>query len=129
MWGYRRDDSTTHLVETVRSLAYESADARNCSPQSISGSPWITTAGICAAVPATKDTVNTDMVFKKITLIGTSDESFDAAADDAIERAEETLENVKWVEVDELGVEVANAPDRQYQAEVTVAFELEEPRS
>ncbi|NEU58968.1 dodecin [Halorussus sp. MSC15.2] len=69
------------------------------------------------------------MVFKKITLIGTSDESFDAAADDAIERAEQTLENVKWVEVDELGVEVANAPDRQYQAEVTVAFELEEPRS
>jgi len=67
------------------------------------------------------------MVFKKITLIGTSPESFDAAADDAIERAEDTLENVKWVEVDELGVEIANAPSgREYQAEVTVAFELED---
>jgi flavin-binding protein dodecin len=64
------------------------------------------------------------MVFKKITLIGTSDESFDAAADDAIDRAEATLDRVKWVEVDELGVEVANADDREYQAEVTVAFEL-----
>ena len=64
------------------------------------------------------------MVFKKITLIGTSDESFDAAADDAIDRAEDTLNRVKWVEVDELGVEVANADDREYQAEVTVAFEL-----
>jgi len=64
------------------------------------------------------------MVFKKITLIGTSDESFDAAADDAIDRAEDTLDRVKWVEVDELGVEVANADDREYQAEVTVAFEL-----
>ncbi|WP_327052966.1 dodecin [Halomicrococcus gelatinilyticus] len=66
------------------------------------------------------------MVFKKITLIGTSDESFDAAADDAIDRAQDTLQNVKWVEVDELGVEVASVQDRQYQAEVTVAFELEE---
>ncbi|QFU83718.1 dodecin [Natronorubrum aibiense] len=66
------------------------------------------------------------MVFKKITLIGTSPDSFDAAADDAIDRAEETLENVHWIEVDELGVEVASADDREYQAEVTVAFKLEE---
>jgi len=66
------------------------------------------------------------MVFKKITLIGTSPESFDAAADDAIDRADETLQNVKWIEVDELGVEVASVPDREYQAEVTVALELEE---
>ncbi len=66
------------------------------------------------------------MVFKKITLIGTSSESFDAAADDAIDRAEATLENVHWIEVDELGVEVASADDREYQAEVTVAFQLEE---
>jgi flavin-binding protein dodecin len=66
------------------------------------------------------------MVFKKITLIGTSPESFDAAADDAIDRAETTLQNVHWIEVDELGVELASADDREYQAEVTVAFELEE---
>ncbi|AEH37996.1 MULTISPECIES: dodecin [Halopiger] len=66
------------------------------------------------------------MVFKKITLIGTSPESFDAAADDAIDRAEDTLQNIQWVEVDELGVELATAEDREYQAEVTVAFELEE---
>jgi flavin-binding protein dodecin len=65
------------------------------------------------------------MVFKKITLIGTSPESFDAAADDAIERAQDTLENVHWIEVEELGVEVASVPDREYQAEVEVAFELE----
>ncbi|WP_247728530.1 dodecin [Halovivax limisalsi] len=66
------------------------------------------------------------MVFKKITLIGTSEESFDAAADDAIDRAEDTLQNVYWVEVDELGVEIASVDERQYQAEVTVAFELED---
>ena len=66
------------------------------------------------------------MVFKKITLIGTSTESFEDATDDAINRAEGTLENVHWVEVDELGVEVATAENREYQAEVTVAFRLED---
>ncbi|WP_049979534.1 dodecin [Halolamina rubra] len=66
------------------------------------------------------------MVHKKITLIGSSSESFDAAADDAIDRAEDTLNNVKWVEVKEFGVELASVDDREYQAEVEVAFELQD---
>jgi len=66
------------------------------------------------------------MVFKKITLIGTSPESFDAAADDALDRAEATIENIHWAEVSELGVEVASVEGREYQAEVEVAFHLEE---
>ena len=65
------------------------------------------------------------MVFKKVRLIGTSNESFDDAADDAIDRAEETLQNVKWAEVVEQGVEIASADGRQYQTEVEVAFELQ----
>ena len=65
------------------------------------------------------------MVYKKITLIGTSSESFDAAADDAVDRAEDTLNNVKWANAENLGVEIANADDREYQAEVEVAFELD----
>ncbi|WP_251328504.1 dodecin [Haloplanus pelagicus] len=65
-------------------------------------------------------------VFKKITLIGRSPDSFDDAVDDAIDRATETLDRVKWIEVDDLGVEIAGAEDREYQAEVEVAFELEE---
>jgi len=65
------------------------------------------------------------MVFKKITLIGTSTESFEDAVDDAIERAEATLENIQWVEVEEFGVELATVEDREYQAEAVVAFELE----
>ncbi|QZY00945.1 dodecin [Halobaculum rubrum] len=66
------------------------------------------------------------MVFKKITLIGRSTESFDDAADDAIDRAEETIDDVHWVEVEEFGVEVASVDGREYQAEVVVAFELQE---
>jgi flavin-binding protein dodecin len=66
------------------------------------------------------------MVFKKVTLTGSSSESFDRAVDDAIERAHDTLDNVCWVEVEELGVEIASVEGREYQAEVEVAFELED---
>lgn len=66
------------------------------------------------------------MVFKKITLVGTSSASLTEAVDDAIDRAEETVENIHWVEVDSYGVEVASVPDREYQAEVTVAFEVQD---
>jgi hypothetical protein len=65
------------------------------------------------------------MVYKKIRLIGTSSESFDDAADDAVDRAESTLNNVKWAEVVEQGVEIASAEGREYQVELEVAFELE----
>jgi len=65
------------------------------------------------------------MVFKKITLMGTSTESFEDAVDDAVDRADATLDNVHWIEVENFGVEIATAEDREYQAEVVVAFELE----
>ncbi len=65
------------------------------------------------------------MVFKKITLIGSSEESFEEAVDDAIDRAEETIDHVAWVEVQSQNVEIATAEDREYQAEVEVAFKLE----
>lgn len=66
------------------------------------------------------------MVFKKISLIGTSSDSFDDAVDDAVTRAEDTLDNLMWAEVVDMGVEIANADGREYQTEIVVAFELEE---
>ena len=66
------------------------------------------------------------MVYKKITMIGTSDESFEAAVDDAVDRAEDTLNNVKWATTENLGVEIAEVDGREYQAEVEIAFELDE---
>jgi flavin-binding protein dodecin len=66
------------------------------------------------------------MVFKKVTLIGQSSDGFDAAVDDAIERATDTLENVSWVEVQSQGVELASVDQPEYQVEVEVAFELED---
>lgn len=66
------------------------------------------------------------MVFKKVTLIGSSSESFDDAVDNAADRAEATLDRVHWIEVEELGMEIASADGREYQAEVTVAFQLDD---
>ena len=64
------------------------------------------------------------MVFKKIELIGTSSESIEDAVEEAVDRAESTLDNVQWVEVEDIGVEIASVEGREYQAEVRVAFEL-----
>jgi flavin-binding protein dodecin len=66
------------------------------------------------------------MVFKKVTLIGTSTEGFDDAADDAIARAQNTLENVYWAEVKEMGIEIKNVDEPEYQSTLEVAFEVEE---
>lgn len=66
------------------------------------------------------------MVFKKIELIGTSSESIEEAVENALDRAEATLDNVYWAEVEDLGVEIASVEGREYQAEVEVAFELED---
>jgi len=66
------------------------------------------------------------MVFKKVRLIGRSNESFEDATNDAIDRAEETLNNLMWVSVENQAVELESTAEREYQAEVEVAFELEE---
>ena len=65
------------------------------------------------------------MVYKKVTLIGTSPESFEDAVDNAAREATDSLENVYWVEVEGLSVEVASADGHEYQAEVEVSFEVE----
>ncbi|TKR27705.1 dodecin [Natronomonas salsuginis] len=66
------------------------------------------------------------MVFKKITLIGRSNESFEDATTDAIDRAEETLEQLKWATITDQSVELATASEREFQVEIEAAFELQE---
>jgi flavin-binding protein dodecin len=66
------------------------------------------------------------MVFKKITLIGRSNESFEDATTDAIDRAEETLEQLKWATITDQSIELATASEREFQVEIEAAFELQE---
>lgn len=64
------------------------------------------------------------MVFKKVTLVGRSNENFEDAVEDAIGRAEQTLDNLQWATVVNQAVTLEDgAPE--YQAEIEVAFELE----
>ena len=65
------------------------------------------------------------MVFKKVRLIGRSTESFEDATNDAIDRAEETLQNLMWVSVENQAVELESSDEREYQAEIEVAFEID----
>lgn len=66
------------------------------------------------------------MVYKKITMIGTSEDGFEAATDAAIDRAEETLDNVKWITTQHFGVQLDDSGNREYQSEVEITFELDE---
>lgn len=63
------------------------------------------------------------MVFKKITLVGRSGENFEGAVEDAINRAESTMDDLRWATVVNQSVELEGS-QREYQAEVEVAFEL-----
>lgn len=65
------------------------------------------------------------MVYKKVNLTGSSTESWEDAAMQAVDRAETTLENVKWVEVKGRGIELASVDEPEYQTEVEIAFEVE----
>jgi flavin-binding protein dodecin len=66
------------------------------------------------------------MVFKKITVMGTSGVDFENAVDDAVTRAQMTIDEVRWIEVVDQRVQIGDLNDREYQVEVEVAFELEE---
>lgn len=64
------------------------------------------------------------MVFKKVTLVGRSNENFENAIDDAIGRAEQTLDNLQWATVTNQAVTL-NEGEQEFQAEIEIAFELE----
>lgn len=62
------------------------------------------------------------MAYEKARIIGTSTESFTAAADDAISLAQETYDDVAWVETSLRGVELASVDEPEYQIEAVVAY-------
>jgi len=63
-------------------------------------------------------------VYKKITLIGTSKESYEKAINQAIHRAEETIQDLQWFEVDEFRGGIDEKGVVEYQAVINAAFKL-----
>lgn len=61
---------------------------------------------------------------KVIELIGNSSESWEAAAQAALDDADETLENISGIEIQSQTAHVENGQISRYKTTVHVAFEL-----
>lgn len=66
-----------------------------------------------------------DSVYKIITLVGTSTESWEKAAAAAIERASKSLRDLRVAEVEELDMSLENGKVIAYRAKVRVSFKYE----
>lgn len=67
-----------------------------------------------------------DSVYKVIELIGTSTESWERAAAVAVERAAQTLRDLRVAEVKELDMQLEEGKVVAYRAKVHVSFKYEE---
>ena len=63
-------------------------------------------------------------VYKVIELIGTSDKSWQDAADKAVRRAQKTLSNVRVAEVIEQDMDIAKDGSTTYRAKLRVSFKF-----
>ena len=67
----------------------------------------------------------TDSVYKIITLIGTSTESWEKAAAAAVEQASKSLRDLRIAEVEELDIHIENGKITAYRAKVRISFKYE----
>jgi flavin-binding protein dodecin len=67
-----------------------------------------------------------DSVYKIIELVGTSSTSWEDAARAAVEKAGESLDDVRIAEVTKLDMRVENGKVVAYRARVNVSFKLRE---
>ena len=63
-----------------------------------------------------------ESVYKIITLVGTSTESWERAAAAAVEQASKTLQDMRIAEVEELDMHIENGKILAYRAKVRVSF-------
>ena len=66
-----------------------------------------------------------DSVYKVITLVGTSTESWEKAAAKAVETAGKTLRDLRIAEVEELDMQLEDGKVISYRAKVRLSFKYE----
>ncbi len=66
-----------------------------------------------------------DSVYKVIELVGTSTDSWERAADAAIDRASSTLRDLRVAEVKELDVSLDESGIKTYRAKLSVSFKYD----
>jgi flavin-binding protein dodecin len=69
-----------------------------------------------------KEDEMSDSVYKIITLVGTSTESWEKAASTAVETAAKTLQDLRIAEIEELDMQIENGKISNYRAKVRVSF-------
>jgi flavin-binding protein dodecin len=67
----------------------------------------------------------TDSVYKIITLVGTSTESWEKAAASAVDQASKTLRDLRIAEVEELDMQIESGKISAYRAKVRISFKYE----
>lgn len=67
-----------------------------------------------------------DATYKSIELVGTSTESYEDATQSAIERASETMRELRWFEVVEQRGHVEDGRVSEYQIRLRVWFHLDD---
>ncbi|GAA2588325.1 dodecin [Streptomyces tubercidicus] len=68
----------------------------------------------------------TDRTYRVTEIVGTSQESMDAAVRNGIKRASETLRNLDWFEITETRGHIVNGEIDHYQVGLKVGFRLED---
>ena len=66
-----------------------------------------------------------DSVYKFIELVGTSTESWEKAAAAAVEKASQTLRELRIAEITELDMQIENGKVKAYRAKVKISFKYE----
>ncbi len=66
-----------------------------------------------------------ESVYKIITLVGTSTESWEKAAAAAVETAAKTLRDLRIAEIEEMDMQIENGKVISYRAKVRVSFKYE----
>ena len=65
-------------------------------------------------------------VYKMIEIVGTSPDSWDAAAAAAVERASQTLRDLRIAEVTDMDVTIENGKIALYRTKLKVSFKFED---
>lgn len=66
------------------------------------------------------------VVHKEVIVTATSEESWEDAALNAVDRTRTTVDNLQWAVVQDQSIDVASAEAPQFKTKVKVGFEVDE---
>jgi len=76
-------------------------------------------------IPKPKEKAMADSVYKVIELVGTSPDSWEKAAANAVATAAKTIRNLRIAEVVEMDMHIENGKIAAYRTKINVSFKIE----